>query len=222
MQNALLGRGQSEDAAQQLRPHVAHAGADGVAALLIDVPEGGGVAAIGKAAADAEFVDALLHALAADARGADTGHVALDVAQKHGHPRVGEGLGHHLHGDGLAGAAGAGDQTVPVAHVQCQLHRLVICQTHIDPAVLVHIAVLRYLLLLFPAIIRRPPPRRKGKCPFCPHLPMRRAPGKKFSPHAAMPCGAERPRPPNHLAARQLKGSTLTGCSLSYKMLTAR
>ena len=159
VQDALLGGGQAQDPAEKLRPHVADGGADGVAALLIDIPEGGGVRLIGKGVPDAELVDALLHALIADAGGADARHVALHVAQEHGHARVGEGFRHHLHGDGLAGAAGACDQTVAVAHVQRHLHPLAVRQTHIDPAVFVHIAVLQYV---FASIIRqRPPPRKK-------------------------------------------------------------
>ena len=144
VQDALLRGREAEDAGQKLRPHVAHCRADGVAAGLINVPEGRGIALVGKAAAQTEAVDALFHALAVDAGRADTRHVALYVAQEHGHARIGKGLGHHLHGDGLAGAAGAGDQAVTVAHVQCQLHPLVVRQTHIDLAVFVHIAILRF------------------------------------------------------------------------------
>ena len=138
-------------------------GAHGVAALLIDIPEGGGVAPVGKALPQAELVDALFHALAALPRCADARHIALYIAQKHRYARVGKGLRHHLHGDGLAGAAGAGDEPVAVAHIQRQLHTLVACQTHIDLTVLVHRVTLRRLLMLIFAIIRPLPSRRKKK-----------------------------------------------------------
>ena len=144
VQDPLLRRSQPQNAAQKLRSHIADGGADGMSALLIDIPEGGGVCFIGKGIADTEFVDALFHALVADAGRADTRHIALYVAQEHGHARIGKGLGHHLHGNGLAGAAGAGDQAVTVAHVQGQLHPLSVRQTHIDLAVFVHIAILRF------------------------------------------------------------------------------
>ena len=138
VQNSLLHRRQAQNPAEKLRSHVADGGPDGVAALLINIPEGGGITLVDKAVPQAEFVDALFHALAALARRADARHVALHITQKHRHTGVGKGLRHHLHGDGLAGAAGPSDQSVAVAHIQRQFHPLVTCQTHIDLPVFVH------------------------------------------------------------------------------------
>ena len=166
MQDALLRRGQAQNTAEKLRPHIADGGADGVAALLIDVPEGGGIRLIGKGVPDAELVDALLNAFAADTGRAEARHVALDVAQEHGYARVGEGFRHHLHGDGLAGAAGAGDQAVAIAHGGIHLHPLAVRQTHIDLAVFVHIAVLRCFLIFPDGIIRQISLLRKEKAFF--------------------------------------------------------
>ena len=154
MQDALLGWGQPKDAGQQLRPHFTDGGADGVTALLIDIPESGGIAAIGKGIPQAEFVDALLHPLAALTGGADTGHIALDVAQEHRHTCVRKGFRHHLHGDGLSRTAGTGDQAVTVAHVQAHFHPLIVRQTHVDLAVFVHKAILRCLSIFPDRIIR--------------------------------------------------------------------
>ena len=154
MQDALLGRGQSKNTGQQLRPHFADGGADGVTALLINIPESGGIAAIGEDIPQAEFVNALLHPLAALTGGADTGHIALDVAQEHRHACVRKGFRHHLHGDGLSRTAGTGDQAVTVAHVQAHFHPLIVRQTHVDLAVFVHKAILRCLLIFPDRIIR--------------------------------------------------------------------
>ena len=50
------------------------------------------------------------------ARFGDAGQVALHIGHKHRHANLREGLGHFLQGDGLAGAGGAGDQSVTVGH----------------------------------------------------------------------------------------------------------
>ena len=149
MQNALLRGREAEDAGQKLRPHVAHRRADGVAAGLINVPEGRGIALVGKAAAQTEAVDAPFHALAAHAGGADARHVALHVAQENGYARIGERFRQHLHRNGLAGAGRTGDQAVPVAHGEGKLHPLLTGETKIDFAVIVHDRVnLRIYILL--------------------------------------------------------------------------
>ncbi len=83
MQNSLLHRRQAQNPAEKLRSHVADGGPDGVAALLINIPEGGGITLVDKAVPQAEFVDAFFHALAALARRADARHVALHITQKH-------------------------------------------------------------------------------------------------------------------------------------------
>ena len=146
VQDALLRGREAEDAGQKLRPHVAHCRADGVAAGLINVPEGRGIALVGKAAAQTEAVDALFHALAAHAGGADARDVALDVAQEHQHARVGKAFGHHFHRDGLARAARARDQAVAVAHIERKLHARAVRKSHVYLTVFVHRAILRCLI----------------------------------------------------------------------------
>ena len=46
----------------------------------------------------------------------DAGEVAFDVGGEDGDADAGEGLGHDLEGDGLAGAGGSGDEAMAVAH----------------------------------------------------------------------------------------------------------
>jgi hypothetical protein len=48
----------------------------------------------------------------------DAGEIALDVGEEHRHAVRGELLGHHLEALGLAGAGGAGDETVAVEHAE--------------------------------------------------------------------------------------------------------
>ena len=154
LQHALLRLCKAENAGEQLRTHLAHGGAHGVAAGLVDVPEHGGVAAVGKFAGELEALDALAHVLAVRAGGADTGNVALYIAQENRHARVGEGFRQHLHRDGFAGAGRTGDQAVPVAHGEGKLHPFLPGKAKIDFTVIVHDrANLRIGNVLF---VRRP------------------------------------------------------------------
>ena len=118
VQDPLLGLAQSQDKGEQVRTHVGDGGPDRVPGLLVDVPEDHGVAGVVEGVPDGELVDALLHPLVVLAGAGQAGHVPLHVAEEDGDPRVGKGLGHDLHGDGLAGAAGPGDEAVAVAHAQ--------------------------------------------------------------------------------------------------------
>ena len=139
VQHPLLDLGEAQNAREELGPHVGDGGPHRVALLLVDVPEDGGEAGVGKALPDAELVDALLHALALFSGLADARHVPLHVAEEHGHPGGGEGFGHHLHGDGLARAAGPGDEAVAVGHVQGQHHPLpVLGQAQIETFFCIH------------------------------------------------------------------------------------
>ena len=141
LQYARLRLGQTENAGEKLGAHVAHGGADGVTAGLVDVPERGGVTAVLKFSGKTEALDAFLHILAVRTGGADAGNVALDVAQKYGYARVGERFRQNLHRDGFAGAGRTGDQSVPVAHGKGKLHPLLTGKTQIDFAVFVHCRV---------------------------------------------------------------------------------
>ena len=92
----------------------------------------------GKFAGELEALDALAHVLAVRAGGADTGNVALYIAQENRHARVGEGFRQHLHRDGFAGAGRTGDQAVPVAHREGKLHPFLPGKAKIDFTVIVH------------------------------------------------------------------------------------
>ena len=72
-----------------------------------------------------------VHSFGIFPRRADAGDVALYIAEEHRDSRIREGLRHDFHGDGFAGAAGAGDQAVPVAHFRVQEDPLVFRKTHI-------------------------------------------------------------------------------------------
>jgi hypothetical protein len=53
----------------------------------------------------------------------DARQVALHVGGEHRHAGVGEGLGHDLQGDGLAGAGRAGHHAVAIGAIQPLGHR---------------------------------------------------------------------------------------------------
>ena len=124
VQNAGLNLGQAQQTRQEHRAHGAHGHAHRVAHFAEDVPEAGGIGVVGKAV-DAEALDPRLHVGAVPAGLAHAGQVALDIGQEDRDAHLGEGLGHDLHGDGLAGAGGARDQAVAVCHVRQQEQPLV-------------------------------------------------------------------------------------------------
>jgi len=106
-----------EDAREQERAHLGDSGADGVAPLPEDVPEGDG----GGLELEAGEIEALEAGVEFGAGGAglgDTGEVALDVGGEDGDADAGEGLGHDLEGDGFAGAGGSSDEAVAVGHLR--------------------------------------------------------------------------------------------------------
>ena len=144
LQHPLLGGGEAQDAAQQAGAHVGDGAPHRVAHLLVDVPKGHRVALVRKGVPQAELVDALLHPLALCARLGQTGHVPLYVAEEHGYPRVGEGFGHHLHGDGLARSAGSGDETVAVSHFEGQVDPSLVAEAQIK----ISIAQIHFFVLL--------------------------------------------------------------------------
>ena len=114
--------------------------------LAEDVPEARGIGAEGKAV-HPEARDSGLHIGAVLAGCAHAGQVTLDIRQEHGYAHVGERLGHDLHGDGLAGAGRAGDQTVAVCHIGKQVQPLVrLC--HPDFIIGVHRSVPLYLVVV--------------------------------------------------------------------------
>ncbi len=104
-----------EDAGEEERPHLGDGGADGMALLAEDVPEGDG----GGFELEAGEIEALEAGVEFGAGGAglgDTGEVAFDVGGEDGDADAGEGFGHDLEGDGFAGAGSSGDEAVAVGH----------------------------------------------------------------------------------------------------------
>ena len=85
-----------------------------MSALLIDIPEADRISLIGKAVADTEYIDPLVHGLRSNTRCGNAGDISL------------------------AGAAGSRDQSMTVTHIQLHIHTLAICQTHIDLSVRIH------------------------------------------------------------------------------------
>ena len=163
VKDAFLHICQTQNPAEKLRPHLADGDPDGVTALLIDIPEGGRIFPVSKSLPKAETVDALLHILRALPRCTDARHISFYIAHEHRHARIGKGFRHHLHGDRLAGTAGAGNQPVAVAHFQHHFHPLVPRQAHIYSSILVHNVILRLSSMLLFIIIRAPSNRRNRK-----------------------------------------------------------
>src|SRR3954447_9345547 len=60
-----------------------------------------------------------------DARLTDSGEIAFHVGSKNGHADTAETFCHHLQGDSLARAGGAGDEAMPVRHAGQQVERIV-------------------------------------------------------------------------------------------------
>ena len=63
------------------------------------------------------------HLVVGAGRSGNAGEVALDVGGEHRHTTGRKLLGEELEGDGLAGAGGASDEPVTVAHGEGHLHR---------------------------------------------------------------------------------------------------
>ena len=120
-QHPALGVVEVQQAGQQLRPHLADGGADGMAQLSVHIKKAHGIAPV-REIPQAHAVDGPADVLGLGARAAHTGEVALHVGQKHRHAHVAEGFGQHLQGDRLSGAGGAGDEPVAVGHGGFQIN----------------------------------------------------------------------------------------------------
>ena len=123
VEHALLCIGQVEEAGQQQRAHLGHGGADGVALLGPEIPEGDGEGRVAEVIANRGGAggEGAVQLALGGARLGEAGEVALHVGQEDGDAGGGEGLGQDLQGDGLAGAGGARDQAVAVAVFEQQV-----------------------------------------------------------------------------------------------------
>ena len=116
-QHALLGRVQVEQPAEQQRTDVGDGRADGEAALAEHVPERHRVRAP-RGLGDAGRGEPLLELGRCRPGRGHAREIAFDVGQEHGNAELREMVGEDLKADRLAGAGGAGDQPVPVAHAR--------------------------------------------------------------------------------------------------------
>ena len=117
MQRRLLAVGQHQQRAEQQRAHFAEGGAQRMAALPGHIPEHQrpGLRAIVE---PGHGGDALGNLAARRGGRAEAAQVALDVGGEHRNARRTELFDQPLQGDGLAGAGGAGDQSVTVGQAQ--------------------------------------------------------------------------------------------------------
>ena len=127
-----LCRCQVKDSGQKIGTHIGNGDTNGMASLLINIPEGNGIAFICKRISDTEFIDPFFHAVILLAGGTQTGNIALGITEENRHPCIGEGFCHHFHGNGFTGTASTCHQTVTVCHIQRQDNSAFICQTQIN------------------------------------------------------------------------------------------
>ena len=114
-----LGVVEPEDAGEEERADFGDRGAQGQTHLLVDVPEGDGIAREMEAVGgEAHLIHAALDVLVVRAGLAEGGKVALGVGQEDRDARVGEGFRHDAQGGGLTGTGGAGDEAVAIRLVQ--------------------------------------------------------------------------------------------------------
>ena len=138
VQDAFLCGREIQDPGQKTGSHIGNGGADRMTLLTVDIPEGNGVGAIGKIITDPELVDAFFHALVLLAGADQTGNISLDIAEEYGNAGIGEGFREDLHGDGLSGTAGTGDEAVAVADIQAHVDAFAIGKTDIDSVGSIH------------------------------------------------------------------------------------
>jgi len=105
--------------------------------LSEDIPEAGRVSPKGKII-QSEARDALLHILRIRAGAEHTAEIALDVTEKHGDAKIGEGLCHHLHRDRFARSRRAGNQSVAIRHCRKQINILCFALRDSEHSVHIH------------------------------------------------------------------------------------
>jgi hypothetical protein len=129
-EHACLRLVQAEHAPEKKRPHVGHGRAHRQPALAVDVPERHG--ARREIRFDFQSSKSFQHLGVGAARLADAGEIALHVGHEDRHADRRKPVRERLHGDGLAGAGGAGDQAVAIGQrrQQRKLDFFVLGQKH--------------------------------------------------------------------------------------------
>ena len=115
VQHTGLNLGQAQQPGQQGGAHGGHGDPHRDSVFTEDIPESSGIVLVFKIL-DAEAFETLAHVGAVLSGLAHSGQIAFYIGQEHGDAHIGKGFCHHLHGDGLAGAGGAGDEAMAVCH----------------------------------------------------------------------------------------------------------
>ena len=136
VQHAGLGFVEVEEPPEHVGAHAGDGGAQGVALFAVNVEEADG-AGLECRVFDAEFRHAFLDEAGGPARLGNAAQVTLHVGHETGDAGLGEGFGHHLQGDGLAGSRRPGNQSVAAQHLGVQRNRSVLGMGHIQPSVFV-------------------------------------------------------------------------------------
>jgi hypothetical protein len=111
-----------EQTAEQQRPHLGDGASRRVPLLAEDVPESDrATLPLPGFFADPQHLQPLSDLGIFPARLADAGQIPLDVGHEDRHPAAAEVFGQHLHGNGLTGSGGSGDQAVAVGHLRQQI-----------------------------------------------------------------------------------------------------
>ena len=120
VQHPFLHVRQFQQARQQQRPHLGHGGADRVALLAQQIPEGHGKSGVVQVKPDGRGAlrERLVQFVVGRAGGRQPRQIALHVRQEHRHTGGREAFGQDLQRHGLAGAGGPRDQPVTIGLVQ--------------------------------------------------------------------------------------------------------
>ena len=153
-QHAALHVGQPQQPRQQVGPHVGNGDAHGHAVAAKHIPQAH-VATPRLPACGAQSGRALAHLLGVVAGLGHASDVALHVSHEHGYAGLGESLGQHLHGDGLARTRGPCNEPMAVRLVQQQIAGILpLC--HLDLVAFEHGSLLGFGGSVVPIVRERP------------------------------------------------------------------
>ena len=153
-QHAALHVGQPQQPRQQVGPHVGNGDAHGHAVAAKHIPQAH-VATPRLPAVSAQGSRALAYFLGVVAGLGHAGDIALHVSHEHGYAGLGESLGQHLHGDGLARTRGPCNEPMAVRLVQQQIAGILpLC--HLDLVAFEHGSLLGFGGSVVPIVRERP------------------------------------------------------------------